>query len=479
MSLQAVRFKTPNDIELFINRLKQLGCITIANKEGKSFVSCVEQFNNLFIVATNGDTYFVPDLQTFIRKTPKDKLALSSVRFTLGENKVVSLAEIKVNESLIKQVKVTSGFASFLMALNLSYFPLNVPASIETISDVQHIAAVFDNKSLSDLLLYNTKLMLLKKNFLSFVKVQRKESEAIILPLPLPLADIFKRMDMDLLKSNLIQEEQLKKYLLAQLKQLKNKDACDELQRLIAKIDDNREKTIKFLQLFSGFLKKQNALIEAANIKYRQITRDDPDLEDCTQLLSELSTQKEKQSRILNRKTSLFNILRPLTVWGGLIGLPISVLIGIVATMAFWAPVHLIPFLVVIGVATAVLMTVFFNKLKNALDSFFSVYEEQKHLKNTTDHITDLENELQFAQEYSSIKASLVTCFYDYSIMICDLESELNTCTLDEQGVDNTILTKTSMMSGTPKLNNFSIFNQHAMVDKTIEPEEFLIPMHC
>lgn len=86
MPLQPIRFKTPEDVYAFLEKLKKWELLTYS--EESNYISS-DKFSQLvvnLVMATNGETYYLPDVMAM----PDNEMLESDLLFPIGEAKVLN-----------------------------------------------------------------------------------------------------------------------------------------------------------------------------------------------------------------------------------------------------------------------------------------------------------------------------------------------------------------------------------------------------
>ena len=465
MNLEPVRFKNTKDLLSFIDRLYKSGHITLGTKDNQQKITSVsEQFNTLFLKSRDGSIYLLEDVQQFVQEASDEDIAATKASFVIAkknkgflpqidallqnlkeargddiasskanstiaeEDKTVTLAQIKADSGLYAQIERDTSLVSSITMINLTIYSYTEFPSLKTIKDIKAAKEVFDNtnvhrgvkSSISGLSIGQS----IGSIFISLNKLIFTIAEEY--PLPKKVSELFQRTNLDILRLALTQEAKLKAHILTQRALSSNQQEIEELNKWISELDKNNEKTKELLQNIKKFLNNQCDKIKTAQTKYKVLTQNPLSPEELLQQKNALLVQaaeRKKQLERLEKKEKLYNVLKPIAVYGTLIGPLLLLAAGLLTVTLLFIPV-LLPLTVLILTGLVGLTFWFSSDIQDRIEDKFSLYNERMAIESNDDEAL-IELNMKFVEYFSPIEKDLELCAMEYRAFVETVEADL------------------------------------------------------
>lgn len=443
--MKPIRFKNSQDLNTFIDTLQQQKKITLET----NLINDISEGNlaKQFLQASDGNIYLLDDVVNYLNDTNEEEINASTLSFFINTNQSISLpyfesnpiqllkkqpvtlAEIKRNPELVKQLLVASGLSEFFEFLNPNLFSdLRLPP-LKSSEDIEKARELYSEHKL---------VQKVSDKYNQILNSVQPSPTLFQIPAPLQSSDFLTYIHKDIYHIIQIQEIKLTSQLVNVLTHIENPQEKEKLEQWITTLSENSSHYKKFLELIIDQLKNHAKTTKESQLKYAQMMKDDPD---STKLNAALSAKNEEGKTLLasnERLANLFNVLKPAAAYGTLIGVSLLYLTAAcVLAMFIGATLAATPLLLGFALLTltavvtipAVLLMDPLNTLKEIIeDKFDSILEEKN--KQHQDVVKDamaLSSDMLFRNLFSQLDPDFISKEVDHSALIQAIDSDLLT----------------------------------------------------
>ncbi|KTD49274.1 hypothetical protein [Legionella quateirensis] len=479
MILSPLRFNNSQSFYKFIKRLQKSRLLEIETNNGlqKMTSSTSPHLGSKFLKANDNNIYFLDDVFKFLKQESPESINQSSIRFFDLQNNEVTLAQLKSDLTLCTELQWSKEPVLLMERMNPVLYSSSPFPSLGKLEDVlnaktQYANASFHNsvKSAKNLLDLILNMSLLSKSLLNLTG-----TEIIPIPAPFQTTQLITHIKKDLLKITLIEEIKLKHYLLNQIELSKDQQKKSELTHWVDELDVNISNIKEIQHNLSKILTNQRDKIQKAKNKYLQIVQNDATLYTIHNKIRDLKNKIQVQEHDLERLESNYTILKPLAVYGVMVGLPVlavaAVIIvsGIVLPSLYFAIALAFISLILITLGLLSQTQLFTHKftdgltqLQGSIEAKFDNTLEQKrseinHLKS---QVGTLEIDVKFASDFVEIEPSLNLSLENINLLNDEIEADLHEIEQIEGTAGTQNKTKSTDRVFTSKAGDVSLFSR-------------------
>ena len=444
MILSPLRFNNSQSFYDFINRLQNSGLVQIVtiNDRQKIVRTSSQNLESKFLKANDNNIYFLDDVLNFLHQEPVESLSKLSIRFRDSQHKEVTLAQIKSDLTLCNELQSSKEPVLLMERMNPVLYSSSPFPSLSQLKDILKAKAQYANapfhdsvkgaKSRLDLIL---KISLVSKSLMTLTG-----NEIIPIPTPFQATELITHINKDLLKITIIEEIKLKLYLLNKIEQSTNLQKKAELTRWVDELDANISNIKEIQDNLLKILTDQRDKIQKAKNKFHQIVQNDATLNTIHNKIRDFKNKIQVQEHDLERLESNYKILKPLAVYGVMVGLPVLALVGVIIVSGLLLPAMY--FAMALAFISVILITLgllsqtqlFTNKitdgltqLQGSIEANFDNTLEQKryeinHLKS---QVGTLEIDVKFASDFVVVEPSLNLSLDNMNLLNNEIEADM------------------------------------------------------
>jgi hypothetical protein len=410
MILQPISFKTPQDITKFL------------------FVLRSSSKRPSILKAEDGNLYLIEDIKQYMSQASEDELNASRITFKNSENNPITLAQIKANLNLIKDLSTISWETSqYISSWNDKLYSDSTLPSLKTVDEINNAKKSYNNTKVHVSIGHSKAVIPL----LQIASNLSKILTGVEVPNSLRSADFINSMQKDFLKITLIQEAKLKHHLLNQIKGLANQQDVDAINQWIKEIEENNSKTKELLQIVLDSLKNHQRITNAARLKYSQLS--ESIIKENEAKIQELKKEEATQLELIDKLEKRERVLHRPTVNGIFFGVPILVIAALSVSVSLIVTpfIGLVAAVVAVGLSAGIAflftesLISLYRTLFQKIDLSFLVSSDIKKLEGMENQRSTLQKDVFFWNEYNKLDAQFRVTGGNHDALIGALESDL------------------------------------------------------
>ncbi|MBL7481724.1 hypothetical protein [Legionella bononiensis] len=444
MILSPLRFNNSQSFYDFIIRLQNSGLVQIVTINGRQKIvrASLQNLESKFLKANDNNIYFLDDVLEFLHQETAESLSHSSIRFIDSQHKEVTLSQIKSDLTLCNELQGSKEPVLLMERMNPVLYSSSPFPSLDKLEDVLNAKTKYANAPFHDSVkgAKNRLGLILNISLVSKSLMTLTGNEIIPIPTPFQATELITHINKDLLKITIIEEIKLKLYLLNQIEQSTNLQKKAELTRWVDELDVNISNIKEIQHNLSEILTDQRDKIQKAKNKFLQIVHHDATLYTIHNKIRDLKNKIQVQEQDLQRLESNYKILKPLAVYGVMVGLPVLAVAAVIFVSGLLLPTMY--FAMALAFISVILITLgllsqtqlFTNKitdgltqLQGSIEAKFDNTLEQKrseinHLKS---QVATLEIDVKFASDFVEVEPSLNLSLDNMSLLNNEIEADL------------------------------------------------------